>query len=195
MVLWAYRGLPSKQFLTVIVKAVRWGVQRWQPHLCTAFRSQDIRRRKWGQSREGVSYEGGDRLRRRGSFWDKCAASHCNQWRLRGLVILCREWRRRGSSRITLGYLVSLLPRGHQLWLIPGCRRGTCWVPWTRRTCRWRAVTGRRSRGRRRRVVHTSLSKSWAHRSHSPHRDAVPSSPTTPSRRLSAVYTSDSSLH
>ena len=43
------------------------------------------------------------------SFGDKCGTSHCNQWGLCGVVILCREGRRRGFSQITLGFLVSLL--------------------------------------------------------------------------------------
>ena len=33
-------------------------------------------------------------------------ASNCNQWGLRGVVILCRDGWRRGSSQITLGFLV-----------------------------------------------------------------------------------------
>jgi len=52
----------------------------------------------------------GDRRRRGGSFEGKCRpnASHCNQWGLCGVVILCHEGWRRGSSRITLGFLVSV---------------------------------------------------------------------------------------
>jgi len=54
----------------------------------------------------GVGLEmGGDRRRGRGSFGGKCGASHCNQWRLCGVVILYHEGWRRGSSRITLGFL------------------------------------------------------------------------------------------
>jgi len=30
--------------------------------------------------------------------------SHCNQWELCGVVILCREGLQRGSSQITLGF-------------------------------------------------------------------------------------------
>jgi len=33
---------------------------------------------------------------------------HCNHWGLCGVVILCRERLRRGSSQITLGFLVSI---------------------------------------------------------------------------------------
>jgi len=40
------------------------------------------------------------------SFGGKCGTSHCNQWRLCGVVILCRKMWRRGSSQITLGFLV-----------------------------------------------------------------------------------------
>jgi len=35
--------------------------------------------------------------------------SNCNQWGLCGEVVLCREWWRRGSSQIILGYLVSFM--------------------------------------------------------------------------------------
>jgi len=42
--------------------------------------------------------EGGDHQRGKGSFGGKCWAFHCNQWGLCGVVILCREGWRRGSS-------------------------------------------------------------------------------------------------
>jgi len=38
----------------------------------------------------GVLNGGGDRRRERGSFGGKCGPSHCNQWGLCGVVILCR---------------------------------------------------------------------------------------------------------
>jgi len=49
----------------------------------------------------------------KGSFLgegEKCGASIviCYQWGLCGVVILCREGRRCGSSRITLGFLVDI---------------------------------------------------------------------------------------
>jgi len=39
-------------------------------------------------------------------FWGKYVAFNSNQWGLRGVVILRREGRRRGSSQITSGFLV-----------------------------------------------------------------------------------------
>ena len=42
----------------------------------------------------------------RGNFGGKRGASDCDQWGLYGLDILCREGWRRGSSQITLGFLV-----------------------------------------------------------------------------------------
>ena len=48
----------------------------------------------------GVLDGSGDRRRGRGSFGGKYGASHCNQWEY-----LCKG-RRRGSSQITLGFLV-----------------------------------------------------------------------------------------
>jgi len=46
-----------------------------------------------------------------GTVLGKCGASHCIQWELCGVVIFCHavrggDWRR-GSPRITLGFLVS----------------------------------------------------------------------------------------
>ena len=52
---------------------------------------------------DGVEIVGGKRL---AYFRHKCGASHCNQWELCGVVILCREGWRRGSSQITLRFLV-----------------------------------------------------------------------------------------
>ena len=46
----------------------------------------------------------------RGSFGGKCGLSDCkfcNQWELCGIVIFSREAWRRGSSQITLGFLVT----------------------------------------------------------------------------------------
>ena len=54
----------------------------------------------------GVLDRSGDRRRGKGIFGGKCAASHCNQWGLRGVAILCHEGRRCGSSQITLGFFV-----------------------------------------------------------------------------------------
>jgi len=54
----------------------------------------------------GILDMGGDRRRGRGIFGGKCEASHCNRCRLCCVVILCREGWRRGSSKITSGYLV-----------------------------------------------------------------------------------------
>ena len=45
----------------------------------------------------------------KGSFGGKCGASHSNQWGLCGVVILCREGWRRGSSHISLRLLVDNL--------------------------------------------------------------------------------------
>jgi len=45
-------------------------------------------------------------VKRNGQFGGKCVASHCNQWGLCGVVILCREEWRRGSFQITLGFLL-----------------------------------------------------------------------------------------
>jgi len=61
----------------------------------------------WVGSVEGCIRWGGDRQRRRGSFGGKCRTSHCDQWGLCGIVILCREGWQRGFSQITLGFLVS----------------------------------------------------------------------------------------
>jgi len=47
--------------------------------------------------------------RERGNFGVN--VGHCNQWGLYGVVILCREGRRRGSSQITLGFLVHVSQR------------------------------------------------------------------------------------
>jgi len=41
-------------------------------------------------------------------FWGKCGASHCNQFELCGVVILCRGWLR-GSPQISLGFLVIVI--------------------------------------------------------------------------------------
>jgi len=49
----------------------------------------------------------GGRRKGRGSLESKYGASHCKQWGLCG-VILCREGWRRGSSQLTLGFLVWL---------------------------------------------------------------------------------------
>ena len=38
-------------------------------------------------------------------FWGKRWASNCNRWRFCGVVILCRDGWRRGSSQITLLFL------------------------------------------------------------------------------------------
>jgi len=54
----------------------------------------------------GVLDGDGDRRRGRSSFECKCGASHCNQRGLCDVVTLCREEWRRGSSQITLGFLV-----------------------------------------------------------------------------------------
>ena len=54
----------------------------------------------------GVLDGSGDRRKGRNSFGGKCGVSHCNQWGLCGVVILCCEGWRRGSSQITLGFLV-----------------------------------------------------------------------------------------
>jgi len=55
----------------------------------------------------GVLDGGGDRRRGRGSFGGKCGASHRNyQWELCCVVIFCREGWRRGSSLVTMGFLV-----------------------------------------------------------------------------------------
>jgi len=51
----------------------------------------------------------GDRRRVRGSFGCKCGTSHCNQWGLCGVAILCREGWRRGSSQIILEFLVYIM--------------------------------------------------------------------------------------
>jgi len=56
----------------------------------------------------GILDGDGDRRRERGSFGSKCGPSHCNQRGLCGVVILCREGWRRGSSQITSGFLVAL---------------------------------------------------------------------------------------
>ena len=56
----------------------------------------------------GVLDGGEDRRRGRGSFAGKCGASRRNQRELCGVVILCREGRRRDSSHITLGFLVKI---------------------------------------------------------------------------------------
>ena len=45
---------------------------------------------------------GVDRRRERGSFGVEFGTSNCNQWGLRGVVILCREEWRRGSSQTNL---------------------------------------------------------------------------------------------
>jgi len=54
----------------------------------------------------GVLDGAGDRRREKGSIEVKCGASHCNQWGLRSVVILCREGWLRGCSQITLGMFV-----------------------------------------------------------------------------------------
>jgi len=43
---------------------------------------------------------------REGQFWGKYGASYCYQRGLCGVVIFCRDGWRRGSSQITLGFLV-----------------------------------------------------------------------------------------
>jgi len=54
---------------------------------------------EWDWSREGV-LDGVVIVEGKGQFWGKYGASHCNQWNS------LREERRRGSSQITLGFLV-----------------------------------------------------------------------------------------
>ena len=48
----------------------------------------------------------GERQEGGGSFGGKCGAFQCNQRGLCGVVILCHEGWRCGSSQITLGFLV-----------------------------------------------------------------------------------------
>jgi len=55
----------------------------------------------------GVLDEAGDRPRDRGRFRGEFGAFHCNQQGLCGVVILCRQRRRRGSSQMTLGFPVT----------------------------------------------------------------------------------------
>jgi len=42
----------------------------------------------------------------KGQFGGKCGAFHCNQRGLCGIVILCCEGWRRGSSQMTLDFLL-----------------------------------------------------------------------------------------
>jgi len=60
--------------------------------------------------RMGVLNEGGDRRMGRGSIGGKCGAFHCNQWGICGVVILCHEGWRGGSSQITgsLGFVINI---------------------------------------------------------------------------------------
>jgi len=51
----------------------------------------------------------------RGIFVGKCEASYCNQCGFCGVVILHREGWRRGSSQITLGFLVTCLTKLFEL--------------------------------------------------------------------------------
>jgi len=62
-----------------------------------------------GQSSDGCIRWGGDSRREGCSFGGKCGASHCNQWELCGIVILCREGWRCGCSQITLGFLIIII--------------------------------------------------------------------------------------
>jgi len=68
----------------------------------------DVRGAEWGRSRDGVLDEGEDHRKGRGSFGGNCRASYRNHRGLCGVVILCREGWRRGSSHITLGGLVTV---------------------------------------------------------------------------------------
>ena len=57
---------------------------------------------------------------RKRQFWGMCGTSHCNQWRLCGIVILCHRGWRHCSSQITLGFLVFLCSRFlHYAILLP----------------------------------------------------------------------------
>ena len=67
---------------------------------------------EWVGRKMGALDWSGVRQRGRGNFGGKCRASHCNQLGLCDVVILCREGWRRGSSRISLGFIVQLEIRG-----------------------------------------------------------------------------------
>jgi len=41
---------------------------------------------EWGRSRDGCIVLGWRSSKGKGQFWGKCAASHCNQWCLCGIV-------------------------------------------------------------------------------------------------------------
>jgi len=55
----------------------------------------------------------------KGQSWDKCGASRCNRG-FCGVIILCREGWRRGSSQITLVFLVKSVLSGNEDSLMRG---------------------------------------------------------------------------
>jgi len=57
---------------------------------------------EWGRSKDGC-IRWVDNVEGEGQFWGKCGASHCNQWELCDVVILCGEGWRRSCSLILGG--------------------------------------------------------------------------------------------
>jgi len=62
---------------------------------------------EWGRSKDGCIRWGWILSKGKEQFWGKCWESHCNQWRLCGIVIFCCERWQCGSSQTTLGFLVT----------------------------------------------------------------------------------------